>query len=327
MVLASLMGRKHPPTPDIPPESGPRADGPQDEAIVAAVYTGKYLVWQAGREWVCALRGKFRREGRPVVGDRVAIEAKEDGSGIITAVHARRTSLVRRSADRGRAGKIQTGQVLAANVDRLVIVSAVREPPFRPGLVERLLVAGVMAGLESLLCINKCDLVPEEEVEELAEVYRALEIPVIITSALQPHTLQPLREVLGSGTSVLVGHSGVGKTSLLNALVGGELSVGPVADSAKGLGRHTTSTARLVPLAEGGFVIDSPGVREFGLHGIAKADLARHYPDFRPFLGQCAFGDCLHRSEPNCAVSEAVEQEQLPIARYESYLTLLEELE
>lgn len=294
--------------------------------MVAAVYTGKYLVCRDGQEWVCTLRGKFRRDSRPVVGDLVDFEIHEEGSGVITAIHPRRTSLVRRIADRGRAGKALGAQVLAANVDQLVIVAAVREPPFRPGLVERFLVAAAMAGIDPVICLNKADLAEPGEMAELAEDYLALKIPVFQTSVLQPETLQPLREALGNGNSVLVGHSGVGKTSLLNAMVGEQMSVGSVADRSKGQGRHTTSTARLIALAGGGFVIDSPGVREFGLHGVAQADLARHYPDFVPYLGQCGFSDCLHRGEPGCAVLEAVEEGALSVTRYESYLTLLEEV-
>ena len=315
---------------DAPPTSTapqPGSPDPHGGAVVAAVYTGKYLVWQAGREWVCTLRGRFRREARPVVGDRVDFTERDEGLGTITAVHPRRSSLVRKAADRGRAAKVGAPQVLAANVDQLVIVAALRDPPYRPGLVERFLVAAAMAGLEPLLCINKSDLGSAQELEELVRVYRALEVPVLGTSALRPQTLEPLQAALEGRTSVLVGHSGVGKTSLLNVLAGQEMAVAPVAGTRKGLGRHTTTTARLIPLKDGGFVIDSPGVREFGLHGIAPAELARHYPDFLPFLGQCGFGDCLHRGEPGCAVQEGVADGRLSAARYESYVTLLGEVQ
>ncbi|MCZ6533140.1 MAG: ribosome small subunit-dependent GTPase A [SAR324 cluster bacterium] len=293
---------------------------------VAAVYTGYYLVLREGREWVCKLRGRFRREARPVVGDLVDFLVHADGGGTISALHPRRTQLERRAAHRGRSAPA-SAQVLAANVDQLVIVASLREPPFRAGLVERLLVAAAMAGLTPLICINKLDLAERDELGELEAVYGALDIPVLGTAALQPETLGGLEAALAGKTSVLVGHSGVGKTSLLNALAEREMAVGEVAGGSKGLGRHTTSTARLIPLRGGAFAIDSPGVREFGLHGVAAADLARHYPDFRPFLGACRFGDCLHRGEPGCAIGEAVAEGRITQARYDSYHTLLGELE
>ena len=310
------------------PSSGASgAPGGALEGRVAAVYTGKYLVWRDGQEWVCQLRGRFRREARPVVGDRVDFITDPQGEGTITALHPRSSQLERRVAHRGRSGRAAGAQVMAANVDQLVIVAALREPPFRAGFVERCLVAAAMAGLSPLVCLNKTDLADAGEVEELERVYRGLDIPVLGTSALHPESLKGLAAALAGKTSVLVGHSGVGKTSLLNALAERQMTVAEVAAGPKGLGRHTTTTARLIPLQGGAFAIDSPGVREFGLHGIAAADLAHHYPDFRAYLGACGFADCLHRGEPGCAVAEAVAGGRIAEARYDSYLTLLEELE
>ncbi|MEE8396155.1 MAG: ribosome small subunit-dependent GTPase A [bacterium] len=298
-----------------------------DEGLVAAVYSGKFLVWRAGREWVCSLRGRQRREARPVVGDRVLLTTHPDGSGTILTILPRRNALTRRQADRARRGRPAAAQVLAANVDQLVIVAALREPPFREGLVERLLAAAAVAGMEPLLCISKIDLDGGGEFDALCLVYRALPLAVLGVTIRRPETLAALGAALAGKTSVLAGHSGVGKTSLLNELVERQMAVGDLGGAQVARGRHTTSTARLIPLRGGGFAIDSPGVKEFGLHGPAPSELARHYPDFGPHLDHCGFRDCMHRSEPGCAVLAAVEAGEVSQARYRSYRTLLEELE
>ncbi len=306
-----------------PPDS---AEEPR-EGVVAAVFTRDALVWSGGVEWLCGLRGRFRKEQRPVVGDRVGFTILADGGGAIAALQPRRNTLTRKIADRGRAGKVSAAQILAANVDQLVIVAALHDPPFRSGLVERFLVAAAVGGLAPLLCINKTDLERDGELEECAAPYRALGIPVVGASILRPETLEPLAAALAGKTSVLAGHSGVGKTTLLNALAMRDMAVAEVGGGQVARGRHTTTTARMIPLRGEGFAIDSPGVREYGLHGVSAPELARHYPDFRSFLGQCGFGDCLHRSEPRCAVREAVAEGRISQARYRSYATLLEELE
>lgn len=292
------------------------------EGVVAAVFSGRYLVWMEEREWVCSLRGR-RRLTPPIVGDRVMVTTQPDGSGTILSLLPRHSSLVRRSAHRGRRS---SRQELAANVEQLVIVAAIREPPFRPGLVERLLVAAAMAGLSPLICITKIDLDSGGEFEGIAGTYQKLGLPVVGTSLDRKESLLPLERALEGKTSVLAGHSGVGKTSLLNSLAQREMAVGTLGGQQGDRGRHTTSTARLIPLRQGGFVIDSPGIREFGLYGLEPDSLARLYPDFQPHLEGCGFRDCLHRSEPRCAVQAAVETGQIAEARYKSYLTLLEEL-
>ncbi len=157
-------------------------------------------------------------------------------------------------------------------------------------------------------------------------MYREIGIPIIGTDIHRPETLAPLAEALAGRTSVLVGHSGVGKTSLLNLLAGRQMAVREVGFQ-KDRGRHTTTTARLIPLSGGGFAIDSPGIREFGLQSMAPADLAALYPEFRPHLDGCDFRDCLHLSEPGCAVRAAVAAGGINTARYAGYCKLLEELQ
>ena len=299
--------------------------GDIQEGVVSAVYQGKYNVMVDDREWVCSLRGRRNWKEQPVVGDRVTYALLPDGSGAIETVLPRRNALMRRVADRGRRAK--QGQVLAANVDQIIIVAALLDPPFRSGLVERFLVAAALADLRPLLCITKMDLPGDEFFEEVTAPYKALGVEIVSTSINHPKLLAQLATRLVGYTSVLVGHSGVGKTSLLNALEGRNMAVGELGEGQVTRGRHTTTTARLITLKAGGFAIDSPGVREFGLHGLTRVELAAYYPDFQPYLTGCGFRDCLHKGEPNCRIAEAVEKEQITIERYESYLILLEELE
>jgi ribosome biogenesis GTPase len=288
------------------------------------VFADRCLVWSDGAEIVCGLRGRLKSQTRPVVGDRVDWQPTPDGGGTVTAFHPRRSVLTRAVADRKRAHRAQEPQLLAANVDRVVVVASLRRPPLRPGLLDRFLLAAGQAGIDPLICITKLDLGRPGEFEAVRDIYGALGIAVLGTDIHRPETVAPLVERLHDVTSVLVGHSGVGKTSLLNLLAGVALAVGEVGFH-KDRGRHTTSTTRLIPLRAGGFVIDSPGIREFGLHGVGAAALAELYPDFAPYLGQCRFADCLHQGEPDCAVRAAAESGPVSPARYAGYLKLLDE--
>jgi ribosome biogenesis GTPase / thiamine phosphate phosphatase len=292
---------------------------------IAALYADRCLVWSEGGEVVCFVRGRLKEQTlRPVVGDRVDWLLNADGSGAVTAIHPRSSLLTRAVADRKRANRPLDPQPLAANVERVVVVASLRRPPLRPGLLDRFLAAAAQAGIAPLLCITKLDLDSGGEFAALREIYAPLGFPVLGTDIHRAESFAPLGEALRERTSVLVGHSGVGKTSLLNGLAGLAMTVGEVGFH-KDRGRHTTTTARLIPLAQGGFAIDSPGIREFGLHGVAPAALAGLYVDMAPLLGRCRFADCLHQGEPECAVRAAAEAGTLHPARYAGYLKLLEE--
>jgi len=307
-----------------PTGNGDNSAAPEREGCIAAIYADRCLVWSEGREIVCSLRGRLKEQSTPVVGDRVSWQPTPDGGGAVTVLHPRRGVLSRAVADRKRANRPLDAQVLAANVDLLVVVASLRRPPLRPGLLDRFLVVARRAGIAPLICITKLDLDEGGEFAALRETYAPLGIPVLGTDIHRPETLTPLAAALRDVTSVLVGHSGVGKTSLLNLLADVELAVGEVGFH-KDRGRHTTSTARLIPLKSGGFAIDSPGIREFGLHGVEPAELAALYPDFAASLGHCRFADCLHQGEPGCAVRAAVESGAIHPARYAGYLKLLDE--
>ncbi len=303
----------------------PGAAGEERPGRIAAVYADRCLVWSAGQEVVCSLRGRLKEAQRPVVGDRVRWAPNPDGSGAVSAVEPRRNELTRALADRKRANQPAEPQVLAANVDRVVVVASVRRPPLRPGLLDRFLAAAWRAGMPPLICITKMDLADAGELAAVEEIYIPLGIPVLGTDIHRPETVAPLAALLRDATSVLVGHSGVGKTSLLNLLTGRHMAVREVGFHTD-RGRHTTSTARLIPLQAGGYAIDSPGIREFGLHGVAPAELAALFPEFAPQIGKCRFADCLHSSEPGCAMREAAEAGRIHPARYASYLKLLDEV-
>lgn len=293
---------------------------------IAAVFADRVLIWSEGKEIVCSLRGRFKGVTKPVAGDRVEIISHSDGTGTVTEIHPRTSELTRRHADRKRAGRTHDPQVLAANVDLLVAVASVKRPPLRPALLDRFLAAATLAGIIPVVCITKLDLDEEDLFPPLRDTYQSIGITVIGTDIHRPESLESLAAELRGKTSVLTGHSGVGKTSLLNLLAGRSMAVREVGFH-KDRGRHTTTTARMIELEGGGFAIDSPGVREFGLHGLEPGELAPLYPDFAPYLDGCGFRDCLHRDEPGCSLKDAVEGGNVSQNRYGGYLKLLEELQ
>ncbi len=302
--------------------------------LVTGVGSQSLLVHVPGRGQVrCTLRGTLWHEDsdetRPVaVGDRVRLAIERD-EGVIEELLPRTNCLARPDAGKAgredRKGKSARLQVIAANIDRLVVVASLADPPFRPGLADRFLVAAASQDLTPVLVLNKCDLA-EPAALALAAPYAGFGLRVITTSCTTGVGITELAQLMGDGVSLLVGHSGVGKTSLLNAVSPGlALTTGSVS-SYHGRGRHTTTKTTLLPLAGGGFVVDSPGIREFGVTGVNEAELARLYPGFGDLPDHCRFTDCRHRSEPGCAVRAAVASGAIATDRHEAYLRLLEGL-
>jgi ribosome biogenesis GTPase len=214
-----------------------------------------------------------------------------------------------------------------ANVDQVLIVASWREPKFWPELVDRYLIAGVRNNLEPVICINKIDLAEDEaELEETAGAYRRAGYQVILSSAVTGAGLGELRGVLRGKTTALAGLSGVGKSSLLSeAEPGLNLRVAEVSER-QHLGKHTTTQVTLHPLAAGGFVADTPGIREMGLAGLTQADLPRLYPEFSQFAASCAYANCSHTREPGCAVKGAARTGRIALMRYDSYRKIREDL-
>lgn len=279
----------------------------------------------AGALW-CSVRGRIHLRSRthqksPVVaGDRVRVRRTGPDRGTVEEVEPRRSTLSRPAIGRGRVE-----HVMAANVDQVAVVTAAEDPEFTPGLVDRVLAVVEYSHLEGLLVVNKIDLVPHPPAG--LEAYRALGYPVLLTSAVTGAGLDALRARLAGRVTVVAGHSGVGKSSLLNAL-------DPALDRAvrdvnafTGRGTHTTTAAEWIPLTAGGAVIDTAGVREFGLWGIPARDVSWLFRDLARVAPGCRYPDCRHRTEPGCAVRDAVGRGAIAASRYESYLRILEDVE
>lgn len=279
----------------------------------------------------CRIKGKVLKgvEGfyNPLApGDRVEVE--EDpatpGTGQIVALGERKNSFVRFNQ------KGQSPQLLAANVDLVLCVASPGNPPFRPRFLDRLLVQAEYSAISSVIVLNKSDLESDLDVDERLEDFVRIGYPVVRVSARTGEGIPALRSLLGGTYSVMVGQSGVGKSSLLNALMGNsDLRVGGLSEKYD-RGTHTTTMATLlpVPTTEGfGWVIDTPGIRRLVPHGMTADDLALYFREFAPLVGRCTFGlSCTHQTEPGCKIMEAVDAGVIHEDRYESFLRLRDEL-
>lgn len=276
----------------------------------------------------CTVRGSVKRERRktdPVaVGDEVTISLTGNDEGVIEAVAPRVRAL-----SRLKRGTDDVEQVILANPDQLVAVFAVTEPDPHPRMLDRFLLIAEAGGLESVVTVNKIDLDPTGELRRLFDPYRRAGYPIIETSVTASIGLSELRERLTGKVSAVAGPSGVGKSSLINALWPERderlLRVGAIS-GATGKGRHTTTSTNLMILDENTYVADTPGLRALRPWGIEIDRLDRYFPEFRPYLGRCYYQDCTHVDEPGCAVITAVELGVINQERYQSYLILREAL-
>lgn len=279
------------------------------QGIILRGIGGFYYVETADAVYTCRARGNFRRQGiTPVAGDRVEIEVQPAGEGVLTQVLERRNSLLRPPV---------------ANLDLLVLVASVCQPTTNTLVLDKMIAVAEKKGITPIVVINKADLADPAELEE---TYRRAGLECFTVSAHQPETLEPLRRRLAGHVSVFSGNSGVGKSSILNAidptlvLETGEIS------QKLGRGRHTTRTATLYHLADG-YIVDTPGFSSLDLEQVEpinKDELPDCFREFAPFVGDCRFIGCAHYKEPNCGVRQAVEEGLIARSRYESYVTMHE---
>lgn len=260
------------------------------------------------------------------IGDRVRYVDAGNGSGMITEILPRRSKLSRPATVPGQR---VFEQVIVSNVDLIVPVFAAASPTPKWGLLDRYLVSAESSDLPSLIVINKLDLAwKNPSLDEELEIYRRIGYPVLSVSAATGEGIEDLKQILGGKLSVLVGKSGVGKTSLLNTIQPGlGLRVKAVSKGELGKGRHTTAQLEMFKLDFGGALADTPGIREFGLWNVTGEELAYLFPEMVDYVGQCKFGlSCHHDREPGCAIRKAVMAGEISPYRYKSYLHLREEL-
>lgn len=273
-----------------------------------------------GRDYRCATRRILKTlstDQRHVVavGDWVRIRTVDNSEGFIEQIEPRSSAICR--TVRGRQ------HVIAANVDQLLIIASAAEPYLKPNLIDRYVICAEKDAIRPIICINKVDLVDPADLQPLVGVYSQLGYTVLQLSATAKIGIGQLRNVLIDRASVLAGQSGVGKSSLLNAIAPGfELAVRSVSEESQ-KGRHTTTSARLLPLIFGGYVVDTPGIRQFQLWDVVPQEVAGYFREIRPYVSHCRFPDCTHTHEDACAVKAAVAGGRIHPRRYESYCHLV----
>lgn len=275
----------------------------------------------------CRMRGRLKKERKKtdlcVIGDEVLIRPADEGEGTIEEILPRRTRFSRQQP--GRGGARFKEDVLVANLDQVVVVSTFSNPVFRPRMLDRFLVIAEHNDVDAIIIGNKVDEEEGPEVRATLDSYRRLGYRVLFTSAVTGEGIDELRSMLAGKISAFAGSSGGGKSSLINAVSPGlELRVGGTSE-AHGKGRHTTRVATLHPLAGGGYVADTPGIRELGTFDIPPEALDRCFPEFEPYLGGCSYRSCRHLGEPGCAVRDAAERGEIGYERYDSYVRMYED--
>lgn len=278
----------------------------------------------------CRIPGKFRlkdlQQTNPVaVGDNVSVEIGEDGTGSIIQIYERFNKITRQ-ATHGRKGE----QILVANVDQGFVVQSLYQPELKTGFIDRFLITAEAFGVEPYIIINKIDLGKDEDAPYLASVmdlYESLGYPILLSSIYDEESLTLLSEQIKNKTSVFIGPSGCGKSSLLNSIQPGLNRTTGEISSFSNKGKHTTTFAELVPLNMGGFLADTPGIREFGLIHFEPEEISYWFPEMRDLRSGCRYYNCTHLHEPGCAVMEAFQNKEIAASRYESYINIVESLQ
>ncbi len=279
-----------------------------------------------GKRYDCRIKGKFRIKGitttNPLaVGDVVDFELEPDQeTGVITDLHPRKNYIIRKSINLSKQG-----QIIAANLDQALLVVTLASPRTSLGFIDRFLVTAEAYAIPAKLVFNKLDLFSGEGLEILAgyrAIYENIGYPCYEVSALDGTNINQVQNLLKRKVTLFSGHSGVGKSTLINALLPDlELRTSEVSEWSD-KGTHTTTFAEMFELPQGGFIIDTPGIRELGVIDIEKAELGRYFPEMRSRMQNCRFNNCRHINEPGCAVLEALENGEIELSRYESYLSI-----
>ncbi len=289
--------------------------------------TGSWYQVKAGEQTIdCRIKGKFRTKGitttNPLaVGDVVDFEMEpEQETGVITNLQQRKNYIIRKSINLSKQA-----QIIAANLDMALLVVTLASPRTSLGFIDRFLVTAEAYGITACLIFNKLDLFSDEGLEILAEyqaVYENIGYKCYSVSALEGTHIDTVQELLKDKVTLFSGHSGVGKSSLINRLLPDlDLRTHMISDwSDKGM--HTTTFAEMFELPQGGYIIDTPGIRELGVIDIEKQELGHFFPEMRELMNQCRFNNCRHINEPGCAVLAAIEEGDIALSRYDSYLSI-----
>lgn len=304
---------------------------------VIAIHSEGILVLSDKERFQCTLRGTLKKERQKIknlvaVGDSVLFEKKPGGQGAIAHVLPRHSVLSRAEHFQRR-----TEQLIAVNVDQILITTSVLLPQLKPYLIDRYIIAAMRGKLKPIVVVNKTDLLKipsnffdvetiEKEralMQEMIAIYHSLEIPIYCVSADTGEGIEALKQAMQGKTSVFSGQSGVGKSSLINRLAGTELPIGPVIEKTR-KGSHTTTTTTLLPVGETGLCIDTPGIRSFEIWQVTKSDILAYFHDIQHFANACRYPDCSHTHEPDCSVKKALQSGKISPLRFASYCALIE---
>jgi ribosome biogenesis GTPase len=289
---------------------------------------------------ICSLRGKFKKEYElkknklyftdfAAVGDNVEIEINKDGSGVINTIYERKNHISRKAPKiRGasyRGERLE--QVIAANIDKVIIITSIHEPEFNNRTLDRFLVIAESSKLNVTIVINKTDLDEKGEIDKWKNLYERIGYTVLPTSAETNSGIEELKKIISGKKNLFWGQSGVGKSSILNRMFPQlNLKIGDIS-SYTSKGTHTTVTSNLIKVADYTFIIDTPGIREIDPYGIQKIDLGHYFIEFSDYINECKFNTCTHCHEPGCAVIDAVSKKLIFEERYDSYLRMLNTIE
>jgi len=284
-----------------------------------------YTVEVNGRKIPCVVRGKLADDnsdyGAVRVGDDVRVRFISGQEGAIEEILPRRSQFSRVIESRAYSER-----VVAVNIDQILIVMSTRQPKFSSGLLDRYLVLAARNEMNAVICLNKIDLEPPESFSAYRKYYHRLGFPFLLTSAITGQGVRELKKYLKDKVTAMAGHSGVGKSSLAGRLQPGlDIAIHRISERTQ-KGQHTTTSVELFPLTFGGYLADTPGIRELGLWKIYKRDLQEYFIEFRDYREDCRFADCRHLKEPGCAVKSAVERRDIFPERYQNYVRIYESL-